>query len=155
YVALAGDNVVAKFNRDNQLVGQVAFTAPGPMVVHPDQDLLYVSRETTVTNPPISIGRIERSTMSVTEIPVLFPRPHAIALDPSGEQVLVGSYGQNVVTRVSVANDSTSFVLLDGPEHPATHGMLHSAVSAASSRMITSADLTSSLLVFDVGNPDS
>lgn len=159
YVALAGADVVAKFDRDNQLVGQADFVAPGPMVVHPEQDLLYVSRETTVTNPPLSIGRIDRGSMAVTEIPVLFPRPHAIALDPSGEQVLVGSYGQNAVTRVSVATDSAAVMVLDGVAHPTTYGMLHSVVSDAgsdaSSRMITSAALTNSLLVFDVSDPDS
>ena len=151
YVALTGDDVVAKFDRDNQLVGHAVFVAPGVIVVHPDEDLLYVSRETTVTNPPLSIGRIDRTSMAVTEIPVLFPRPHAIALDPSGAQVTVGSYGQNGVTRVSVATDSTTFTVLDG----ATHGLLHSAVSAVSSRMITTAALTGSLLVFDVSDPDS
>lgn len=151
YVSLAGANAIAKFSRSNQLIATASFTAPGPIVLHPTENILYVSRARTITNPPLSIGKVDRSSLAVTEIPVVFPRPHALGIDSGGEYVFVGSFGQNQLTRISVSTDSTSFIPVDG----ATHGMAYSAVSPVTDLMITTGATSASLLVHDVSNPDS
>lgn len=151
YVSLVGANTIAKFNRANVLVGQLDFTAPGPIVIHPDADLMYVARSRTVTNPPLSVGKIVRSTLALTEIPVLFPRPHALGIRPDGNAVLVGSYGQNRFTRIEVETDSVSFLDVPGP----AHALFLSDVSEVTGRMITTGALSGSLLVFDLSDADT
>ncbi len=151
YVSLTGANTVARFDQDNRLSGQTTFVAPGPLLVHPTEDLLYVSRDADTPNPPLSVGKIDRESMSLTLIPVVFPRPHSLALHPSGEFVFAGSFGQNQLTRIAVSTDSVSFVPVGGP----THGMLYAAVSAGTNRMITTGANTNTLLVHDVADPDS
>lgn len=151
YVSLSGANIVARFDQDNRLTGQTTFVAPGPILVHPDENLLYVSRDAATPNPPLSVGKIDRESMSLTLLPVVFPRPHALGLHPSGDFVFAGSFGQNQITRITVATDSVSFIPVSG----ATHGLLHAAVSAETDRMITAGAATNMLLVHDIGDADS
>jgi DNA-binding beta-propeller fold protein YncE len=151
YVSLAGDNAIAKFDRSNRLVGQASFVAPGPLAIHPTEDLLYVARERTIANPPLSIGKLRRSTMEMSEIAVLYPRPHSVSIDPDGGYVFVGSFGQNQISRITIATDSVAFVAVEGP----THGLLHSTISDASLLMLTTGVATSTVLVHDLSNPDT
>lgn len=149
YVSLIGDNTVAKFTRENVLVGQVAFETPGMLAVHPTNDLLYVGRSLSATNPPSSVGKINRSDMTLTEIPVLFPRPHALVISPAGDYVFSGSLGQNQLITISTTTDEVSFTPVAGPQH----AYVQHAVSPFRQLMFTSAQLTNELLVFDVSDP--
>ena len=151
YVSLAGDNAIAKFDRANRLVGQVSFVAPGPLALHPTDDLLYVARERTIANPPLTIGKVTRSTMALDEIPVLFPRPHSVAIDATAGYVYVGSFGQNQISRITIATDSVAYIGVDGPQH----GLLQGAISDITSLMITTGLTSSTLLVHDTSTPDT
>ena len=94
YVSLIAAGKVLKFDRDNRLVGETAFETPGMLSLDPTSDLLYVGRSMAAVNPPQRVGVIERSSMEIAEVDVFFPRPHAIAVDPTrypAEWVDVGS----------------------------------------------------------------
>ena len=63
YVSLIADWRVLKFDRQNNLVGQVEFETPGLLSLDPELDVLYVGRSMAAVSPPMRIGRIVRSTM--------------------------------------------------------------------------------------------
>ncbi|MEP7346211.1 MAG: YncE family protein, partial [Gemmatimonadaceae bacterium] len=51
YVTLIGDGRVVKFDRNNQVVGQVKMETPGLITLDPVHDSLYVGRSMTAVNP--------------------------------------------------------------------------------------------------------
>ena len=75
YVSLIGDDTVLKFNRNNELMDQIAFERPGMLVVSPTDSLLFVGRSMKAVNPPQRIGIVERNGMEIEELDVFFPRP--------------------------------------------------------------------------------
>lgn len=151
YLSLIGENRVLKFDRDNELVGQAEFEVPGMLAIDPNDDLLYVGRSMSAVNPPQRIGVIERSTMSVDEIDVLFPRPHALIVHPSGAQVYSASLGVNQLAAVDA--DSWDLELIDVPGD--THALVQFAVSPDGGTLVATAELTGSLQVFDLSDPAS
>ena len=75
-MSLIGENRVLKFDRENNLVGQVEMEVPGLVVGHPTRDLLIVGRSMSAVNPPASVALIRSSDMTLLgEIEVLFPAP--------------------------------------------------------------------------------
>lgn len=149
YVSLIGENRVLKFDRDNALVGQAEFEVPGMLALDGAHDLLYVGRSMSAVNPPQRIGVIERSSMTVDEIEVLFPRPHALTVHPSGEAVYSASLGVNQLAAVD--GESWDLELLDVPGE--THALVQFAVSPDGSTLVATAELTGDLLVFDLADP--
>ena len=79
YVSLIGANRVAKFDRDDKLVGQFEMETPG-MLAFAGTDRLVVSRSMSAVNPPKRVAVIDRSKMTGDEIDILFPRPHPMAV---------------------------------------------------------------------------
>ena len=82
-----------KFDRKNELLGQLPMEVAGMLGVQANGDLLVVTRSMSAVNPPARIGLVRRSDMDVEEIDVPFPRPHASAADPRGGRIWVGSLG--------------------------------------------------------------
>lgn len=150
YVSLIAENTVVKFDRENQLVGQAEFEAPGLMVLHPESGLLYVGRSMAATNPPERIGVIERSSMSIDEVDVFYPRPHALALNRAGGQVYSASLGVNQVASVDVRTDGVNLTSLSGE----AHAIVQFAVSPDGRTMVGTTQLTGQLLVFDLTAPN-
>ncbi|MEQ9570208.1 MAG: YncE family protein [Longimicrobiales bacterium] len=149
YLSLIGENRVLKFDRDNTLVGQGEFEVPGMLALDPTSDLLYVGRSMSAVNPPQRIGVMERSSMAVDEIEVLFPRPHALIVHPSGGAVYSASLGVNQLAAVDA--ESWDLELLDVPGE--THALVQFAVSPDGSTLVATAELTGDLLVFDLSDP--
>lgn len=147
YVSLIGDNRVLKFDRSNRLVGQAPFAAAGMLALHPSRDLLYVTRSMTAVNPPQRIGVIKRSDMTIDEVGVFFPRPHAVAVDPRGTHVYVGSLGENRIASLDV---ETQEVELTSVEGPTPHSLVQFAISPAAPILVTTTELTAKALVFDI-----
>jgi YVTN family beta-propeller protein len=147
YVSLIGDNRVLKFNRNNDLIGQAAFDVAGMLAIHPTRDLLFVSRSMSAVNPPQRIGVIERASMSIDEIDVFFPRPHAIAVDRRGTHLYVGSLGQNRIVSVNLDTDEIEFADVGGGT---PHSFVQFAVSPDSNTLVATTELTGKLLVFDI-----
>lgn len=149
YLSLIGENRVLKFDRDNALVGQGEFEVPGMLSLDPVHDLLYVGRSMSAVNPPQRIGVMERSSMSVDEIEVLFPRPHALMVHPSGDFVFSASLGVNQMASVNA--ESWDLALVDVPGE--IHALVQFAVSPDGSTLVGTAELTNDLLVFDLSDP--
>lgn len=150
YVSLIAENTVVKFNRENEVVGQAEFEAPGLMVLHPGNGLLYVGRSMAATNPPERIGVIERSSMSIDEVDVFYPRPHALALNKAEGQVYSASLGVNQVASVDVRTDVVNLTSLPGE----AHAIVQFAVSPDGRTMVGTTQLTGKLLVFDLTAPN-
>lgn len=149
YVSMIVENRVLKFNRDNELVGSAEFKVPGLMTLDPESDRLFVGRSMAAVNPPQSIGMISRSDMSIEEIGVFHPRPHAIFLDPKGEYVYSGSLGENRLMAVNVVTGDGTIHTVDGP----IHTLVQFAVSPDRETMIVGGQLTGKLFFFDASNP--
>ena len=152
YVSLIGENRVLKFNRQNGLVAQAEFEVPGMLALDGSSDMLYVGRSMSAVNPPMRIGAITRSDMSIDEIDVLFPRPHALIVNPSGAQIYSASLGMNRLGAVDAESWDVEFVDVPGE----THALVQFAVSPNGRTLAVTGELTGDLLVFDLAaNPAS
>lgn len=150
YVSLIGENRVLKFDRDNRLVGQLEFEVPGMLAVHPTRDLLLVGRSMSAVNPPQRIGLVRRSDMSVEEVPIFFPRPHAIAVSPDGRYAYSASLGTNQIAVVELESEEVvELIEVDGPPH----ALVQFAVSPDGRRLVVSTELTHQLLIYDLAEP--
>src|SRR5690606_23906010 len=117
YVTLIGENRIVKLDRNNQVAGQATFEVPGMLALHPTQDLLFVGRSMTAVNPPKRIGVIKRSDMSIEEVDVLFPRPHAMVLDAKDNTVYTASLAVNQMAAIDVASEKVQIVEVGGKQH--------------------------------------
>jgi len=151
YVSLIGDDRVLKFNRSNELIGQIPFERPGMLVVSPTDSLLFVGRSMKAVNPPQRIGIIERMQMSFDELDVFFPRPHALAIDPSGSYVYVGSLAENRMAIVDHQAGTPELQSIEGD----THTLVQFAVSPNGHTMVVGGQLTGQFFFFDITDPTS
>lgn len=152
YVSLIAANTVLKFERDNQLVGRLEFERPGLLALDPDSDMLYVGRSMAAVNPPQRIGIVDRTDMTIEEVDVFFPRPHALAVAPGGETVFSASLAVNQLATVNVSEESTELTTLEGSD---PHVFVNFAISPDGHTMVGSAQLTSKVFFFDINNaPD-
>lgn len=150
YVSLIGDNVVLKFDHEDRLVGRTGFERPGMLALHPTEDLLFVGRSMAAVNPPQRVGLIRRSDMTIEEVDVFFPRPHAIAVHPDGAHLYTASLAENSLAAVDWREEELELASLgEGPPHV----LVQFAISPDGESLIGTGQLTGKLLVFDVGNP--
>jgi len=150
YVTLIGAGKVLKLDRANRVVGSVDLEVPGLMALHPTQDLLLVARSMSAVNPPRRIALVRRSDMTLLEeYEVVFPRPHALVVDPRGAYVYVGSLGENQLASVRLEDGEAHLVTVDGP--PLT--LVQFAVSPDARWLAATAQTGNELLVFDIANP--
>ncbi len=167
YVSLIGENRVLKFDRENNLVGQVEMEVPGLVVAHPTRDLLVVGRSMSAVNPPSSVALIRRSDMTLLdEIEVLFARPHANAVN--GQYAYSASLAENRMGVIDL--DSGDVELIDLPE-PATidtagmehaehagmtpHTLVEFALSPDGRWMVAGGQISGVLMVFDLADPST
>lgn len=146
YVSLIAAGTVLKFDRDNELVGQASFEAPGLLSLDPTEDRLYVGRSMAAVNPPQRVGVIQRSTMEIEEVDVFFPRPHAIAIDPKGDRFFSASLGQNSLAYAPLGAEEVDLVNLPGD----VHVFVQFAVSPDGEHLVATAQMSGDLLVFDI-----
>jgi len=149
YVSLIGDNQVLKFNRENRLVGQVEFERPGMLALHPSEDLLFVGRSMAAVNPPQRIGVINRGDMTIDEIDVFFPRPHALAVEPTGRFVFTSSLAENRLGVYDTETGELELIDLEGPAHV----FVQFAISPDGETLVSTTELTGHLMVFDISAP--
>jgi len=149
YVTLIGENKIVKLDRNNKVVGQATFETPGMLSLHPTQDLLFVGRSMTAVNPPKRIGVVKRSDMSIEELDVLFPRPHAMALDAKDNTVYTASLATNQMAAIDVASEKVKIVEVGGKQH----ALMQFGLSPDGKTLVASGELSAELLVFDVTDP--
>jgi len=148
YLTLIGENRVLKFSRTNELVGQARFEVAGLLALVPAKGLLYVGRSMSAVSPPQRIGVIRTADMSIDEIDVLYPRPHALDVRPQGDFVYSASLGVNQMASVNVVTEDVKLLNVDGP----THVLAHSALSPDGRTLVITTH-SNKLLVFDLADP--
>ena len=117
YLSLIGAHQVLKFDRSNRIVGRAEFEVPGMLALDATHDRLYVGRSMSAVNPPHRIGIISTDDMSIDEIDVFFPRPHALTVSRDGAFVYSASLAENRVVSIEVASEELELIDLDGPVH--------------------------------------
>jgi len=148
YLTLIGESKVLKLDRDNKVVGQAEFETPGLMTLLPAQHVLYVGRSMSAVNPPQRIGVIDPKDMSIDEIDVFFPRPHALDSRPQGDYVYSASLAVNQLISLNTKTEATKLVSLEGP----AHSLAHSAVSPDGHWLAITTHMPH-MLVFDLSDP--
>lgn len=149
YVTLAGEGIVAKFDRTNQLVAKSSFEAPGMLALDRRRGRVYVSRALSAVSPPTSLGVFRTSDLDrIDEVGIFISRPHALAVDSISGRVysasLVGSRiaafdpGSEEVEVTNVRDMSGGFVGLD--------------TSPEGERLVATTQQTDELLAFDTGS---
>ncbi len=149
YVSLIGDDTVLKFNRNNELVDQIDFERPGMLVISPADSLLFVGRSMRAVNPPRRIGIVERGDMEIEELDVFFPRPHALAVHPTGTHVYVGSLAQNEMAAIDVATEEILLERIQGEQHT----LVQFAVSPDGQMIVVGGQLSGEFFFFDLSDP--
>jgi DNA-binding beta-propeller fold protein YncE len=152
YVTLIGAGKVLKLGRNDRVLGSAGMEVPGLIALHPSKDLMFVARSMSAVNPPPRMAVIRRSDMAVLdEVDLLFPRPHGIVVHPAGEVVYVASLGTNQIASVGVEQGEVRLVDVSGNPH----GFVQLAVSPDGRLLAATAELTDSLLIFDLGEPQA
>lgn len=149
YVSLIADWRVLKFDRENNLVGQVEFETPGLLSLDPVLDVLYVGRSMAAVSPPMRIGRIDRSTMELEEVDVFFPRPHALVAAAAGGLVYTASLAENRMAAVEPGEDVLELIDVPGE----IHTFVQFALSPDGGTLVTGGQMSGEILVFDLSDP--
>lgn len=119
YVSLIGANTIVKFDRTNELMGQVSFEAPGMLSLHPSRPLLYAGHTLSLPNVPSTLAVVDRSTMTPEAVPLSVPldRPHGIKVSPAGDY----AYSTNLSANEIVAIDTETHTVEPRVGIPGSH----------------------------------
>lgn len=172
YVSLIGENTVVKMDAaTNRIVARGSFEVPGMLAYDLESDRLFVGRSMSAVNPPQRIGVMDRDDMSVEEIAVLFPRPHALASNPRSVHAYSASLATNQMATVDpveedvVVQEFMEFMeSMDHADHAdharMDHGageMVHTlvdfAVSPDGRTLAGTGEMSGRLLVWDLADP--
>ena len=168
YVSLIGENTVLKMDAaTDRIVARGTFEVPGMLAYDLETDRLFVGRSMSAVNPPQRIGVIDRDDMSVEEIAVLFPRPHALASNPRSVHAYSASLANNQMATVDpVEEDVRIQEFMEAMDHSAIdhaamgHGggdMVHTlvdfAVSPDGSTLAGTGEMSGKLLVWSLADP--
>jgi len=140
---------VLKFNRQNELAGQYQTQNPGRIVLHPLQDVLYVSR-TLTSSDPRSILELRRSDLLALEIPVTFAGAHSLAIRPFGDYLFSSSADVDQMMIINLNNLDVQFHDIQGVKQ----GFSQFAISPDGSRMWGAGTQSNSIALFDISNPN-
>ena len=146
YVSLIGAGVVAKFDRQNRIVGRFEMETPG-MLAFAGPNQLVISRSMSAVNPPKRVAVIDRTKMAGEEIDILFPRPHPMAF--ANGYAFTASLGVNQLATIHLADERVGIVDVAGP----THAFVQFALSPDKKTLVASTEVSGRLLVFDVSSP--
>ena len=170
YVSLIGANRVLKLDARNRLVGQAEFEVPGLLALDLESRRLLVGRSMSAVNPPQRIGVIDRDAMTAEEIPVFYPRPHALTTHPAGPLAYSASLAANRMAVVDVAEEHVRVLDLPAPlaRHDSAsaepragmdgmdgsvHTLVQWAVSPDGRTLVGTGEMSGELLVFDLSDP--
>ena len=88
--------------------------------------------------------------MTVEELDVFFPRPHALAVDPGTNRIFTASLVENRVAVVDGGSEALELVDIAGPAHT----FVQFALSPDRRHLVATTQLTGKLLVFDATTPE-
>lgn len=152
--------VVAKFNRSNELVAMVPVPDPGQLVVHPTRDELYVSAAPAIDEDRVfhrtptdrrEIVRLRRSDLFLTRLSVTYREAYPLAMRPQGDAVFSSSMEVDQMVVLKPASADVTFTPVLGTKHL----FRHFSVSSDGRWMWGSGYWSNSATLFDVSNPNS
>jgi YVTN family beta-propeller protein len=156
YVSLIGDNVVAKFNAKNGLIGTVTFESPGMLSLHPTEDLLYAGHTMSLPGVPANIAVIQRSDMTPVgdaeevKLPVPIDRPHGMKVSPTGDYAYASSLSANKIVAIDTETQQVqSPVTLPGPHQ----FYVQLDIAADGQTAYITGDQGNQVQVLDLGSP--
>ncbi len=152
YVSLIGAGRVLRIDAYHRVIDESTFEAAGMLALDPESDWLYVGRSMAAVNPPQWIGMIRRSSMALSQVDVFFPRPHALAVAPGGEQVFSASLAENRMAVMPPGSEDVELVDIDGP----LHTIVQFAASPDGRWLVGGGQMSAELLVWDIsgGRPE-
>jgi len=150
YVSLIGDNRVARFTREGELLGTFEMSTPGMLSFNAATGALFASRSMSAVNPPTRVGWVDTRSMEGDEIDVFLPRPHPMAVSPDGRWAYTGSLGVNQLAAIELETEDVTLVDLDGPPH----ALVQFAISPDGRWLVAGTEVSGRLLVFDRSNPE-
>ncbi len=151
YLSLIMDDKILKFDRDNNLVGQVDAVRPGLLALDPAGPWLYAGRSMMSVSPPESVVQVDRETMEAEEIGVLMQRPHALLTNHDGSEVYISSLAQN---RVATYRDEGGDLVFDDIEGDRPHVFIQFTISPDGSTMVGTSEVTSNAFIFDLASTE-
>lgn len=155
YVSLIGDNKVVEFSNGGKInpfleeQRLVDFETPGILAINSVKNEVYAGRSLTAVMPPQSVGAINQADGALREIDVFFSRPHAMAVDPSGDFVHTGSLNENRIMTIDTNTDEVTFTLLAAP----FHSIVQFAISADGERMVATGQSSNQVVILDSSSP--
>lgn len=168
YVSLIGANRVLKLDRANRFVAEAELEVPGMLALDPESDRLWVARSMSAVNPPPRIAVIDRDRMSVEEISVLFPRPHALVAHPTRPLVYSASLAENSMAVVDGLEEDVDVRDIAPPtggagghqagghamagHDPNVHVIIQWAVSPDGRTLVGTGEMSGRLLVYDISD---
>ena len=147
YVSLIAANQILKFDRNNGLVERIDFVRPGLLALDSDGESLYAARSMAAVSPPQAIGVIRRSDMTLEEVGIFLPRPHALAVRPGTGTVYTASLAVNQIASFFPEDEAIELDELEGDRQ---HTIVDFAVSPDGRWMVGTTELTASVFVFDL-----
>lgn len=153
YVSLIGANRVLKLDRSNRVVAEAEMEVPGMLALDLSSDRLYVGRSMTAVNPPQRVAILDRDDMSIEEISVLFPRPHALTTHPARSIVYAASMAENRMAVIRPAEEEVEVYEIPASDHGHAHMLVQWAVSPDGRTLVGTAEMSASLLIYDLADP--
>ena len=98
-------------------------------------------------DPPHRLGVIERGDMSIEEMDVFLPRPHALVVGPGGADVFTSSLAVNQIAVVDPVEQTLELTPIEGDK---PHVFINFAVSPDGRWMVGTTEITSKLFIFDL-----
>ena len=147
YVSLIGAGKVLRVDAYHRVIDEADFEAAGMLTLDPTSDWMYVGRSMAAVNPPQWIGLVRRSAMALSQVDVFFPRPHALAVDPSGRAMYAASLAENRMAVAPVGSEDVLLVDVEGP----LHTIVQFAISPDGRWLVGGGQMSGDLLVWDVG----
>jgi DNA-binding beta-propeller fold protein YncE len=118
YVSLIGANRILKFNRANELLGEVETETPGMLKASAQVDYVYAGRSLSAVNPPPTVLIVDREAMEIEEeVDVLFPRPHAMNSTPHGMFTYTASLTRNQMAVIATQTNEVTLHDIPGSQH--------------------------------------
>jgi YVTN family beta-propeller protein len=149
YVSLTGANKVVKMTPGGTVLGEVTVAHPELLALNPANGRVYAGRALSAPSPASSIAEIRRSDMSATEIPVIFPRPHALALNFTTNALFSASFDVDQFFSVSTGSREVTISSIEGP----SRAFVQFAVRPGTDEMWATGQLSDQVTVYDISNP--
>ena len=147
YVSAIAADQILKFDRENELVERNDFVRPGLLALDPEGESLYVGRSMAAVSPPQAIGVLRRSDMTLEEVGIFLPRPHALAVRPGTGTVYTASLAVNQIASFYPEDEAVELDELEGGRQ---HTLVGFAVSPDGRWMVGTTELTATVFVFDL-----